>query len=196
VSEPGSRPAVSFLKEFVSNPQEIGAIAPSSNRLARELVDSVDWSSVHVAVEYGPGHGAVTAALLPHVQGKTFFAIERNQANARIFADRFPEVTLYVDSAEDIVEICRKEGVDNIDAVVSSLPWANFSEEIQDRILDATVSMLAPNGQFTTFAYMHGLALPSGRRFREALARRFGTVERSEVVWRSAPPAVVYHCVV
>jgi phospholipid N-methyltransferase len=41
---------------------------------------------------------------------------------------------------------------------------------------------------------VHGLVLKSGLRFREKIERRFRSVERSDVAWRSVPPAVVYHC--
>ena len=56
------------------------------------------------------------------------------------------------------------------------------------------MSVLAPDGQFATFSYVHALVLKSGLRLREKLERRFRSVERSEVVRRSVPPAVVYHC--
>lgn len=184
----------SFLKEFVSKPHQIGAIAPSSPSLARRLVEGIDWTRIEVAVEYGPGDGAVTVEVLRQVRSKTFFAIESNEVYADTFARRFPDVRLYLDSAVNVAQICRVEGVERIDFVLSSLPWANFSDGLQDRILDATLDVLAPNGQFSTFAYMHGLALPSGRRFRQKLMTRFGTVERSAVVWRNAPPAIVYWC--
>jgi phospholipid N-methyltransferase len=187
--------AVRFLKEFVSKPQEIGAIVPSSPALAREIVRSIDWDKVQVAVEYGPGLGAITGEILTKTEGKDFFAIELNQAYADRFSRSFPQVPLYRDSVANVVSITAEHGVEAIDCVVSGLPWANFSDTVQDEILDATFQVLREGGQFVTFAYMHGLALPAGRRFREKLARCFRKLDRSAVVWRNTPPAVVYHCV-
>ena len=94
-----------------------------------------------------------------------------------------------------MVDVCLRHGVDRLDCVISGLPWANFNDRVQDDLLDAMFEVMAPGGQFTTFAYMHGLALPSGRRFRAKLDDRFSRVDRGDVVWRNAPPAVVYHCV-
>jgi phosphatidylethanolamine/phosphatidyl-N-methylethanolamine N-methyltransferase len=189
-----TEPAVSFLKEFVTKPQEIGAIAPSSPALARAMVASIDWSAVDVVVEYGPGLGPITAEILKRAEGKEFFAIELNETNAELFSARFPGVALYRDSVANVVRIAAAHGVDRVDCVVSGLPWANFSDSVQDELLDAMFEVLPASGQFTTFAYMHGLALPGGRRFREKLRKRFRMVERTSVVWRNTPPAVVYHC--
>jgi phospholipid N-methyltransferase len=187
--------AVRFLKEFVSKPQEIGAIAPSSPALARQVVGSVEWDRVQVAVEYGPGLGAITGEILTRTEGKNFFVIELNQAYADRFRRKFPEVPLYRDSVANVAAIAAEHGVGAIDCVISGLPWAIFSDAVQDELLDATFQVLRDQGQFVTFAYMHGLALPAGRRFRKKLARRFREVDRSPVVWRNTPPAVVYHCV-
>jgi phospholipid N-methyltransferase len=186
--------AVSFLKEFVSRPHEIGAIVPSSPALARAVAASVDWSRVRVAAEYGPGLGSVTEEILSRIDGRDFFAVELNEVYANRFAERFPHVTLYRDSVANIVEICATHGVERLDCVISGLPWANFSDALQDQLLDATFRVLADDGQFVTFAYTHGLALPSGRRFRRKLDREFRNVTRSRVVWLNTPPAVVYHC--
>ena len=186
--------AVNFLKEFVTNPQEIGAITPSSEELAAALAGSIDWDRVRVVAEYGPGLGSITAAILERLDGQDFFAIELNQAYADTLSEQFPELTVYCDSVANIEEIAAAHGATPIDAVVSSLPWANFSQGLQDDLLDATMNVLAADGQFATFSYVHGLVLKSGLQFREKLERRFRSVERGGVVWRSVPPAVVFHC--
>ena len=186
--------AVNFLKEFVTNPQKIGAITPSSEELAVALAGSIDWDRVRVAAEYGPGLGSITRAILERLDGQDFFAIELNQAYADALSQQFPDLPVYWDSVANIEQIAAAHGATPIDAVVSSLPWTNFSEGLQDQLLDATMNVLAPDGQFATFSYVHGLMLKAGLRFREKLERRFRSVERSEVVWRSVPPAVVYHC--
>ena len=187
--------AVQFLKEFVSKPQEIGAIVPSSPALAREIVRGIDWDRVRVAVEYGPGLGAITREILTRTDGRDFFAIELNEAYADRFRRSFRQVPLYRDSVANVASIAAAHGVDAIDCVISGLPWAIFSDAVQDELLDAMFQVLREGGQFVTFAYMHGLALPRGRRFRDKLTRRFRTLEQSPVVWRNTPPAVVYHCV-
>ncbi len=61
--------------------------------------------------------------------------------------------------------------------------------------MDAMFAVLAPGGQFATFAYWQGVALPSGKRFARLLDQRFSSVGRSRTVWKNMPPAFVYRCV-
>ena len=183
-----------FLKDFVSNPTELGAITPSSSQLANALVESIDWSRVSVVTEYGPGLGAITEALIEKAREKDFFTIELNEKYANALSKKFPNLCVYQDTAANVQHILASHGAPSIDAIVSSLPWVNFSETLQEQLLDATMAVLSPGGQFSTFSYIHGLALKSGIRFSNKLSSRFKQVKRSRVVWRSIPPAIVYHC--
>src|SRR5690606_3695824 len=53
-----------FLCEFIRHPTRIGAVGPSSQRLARSMVGGIDWSSVKTVLEYGPGTGVFTRQIL------------------------------------------------------------------------------------------------------------------------------------
>jgi phospholipid N-methyltransferase len=74
------------------------------------------------------------------------------------------------------------------------LPWAEFSDDLQKRLLDSMMTVLKKDGQFVTFAYLHGLPLPAGRRFANRLPEYFSEVRRSRAVWKNVPPALVYRC--
>ncbi len=65
---------------------------------------------------------------------------------------------------------------------------------MQDSLLNATLESLKPGGQFATFAYLQGLLLPAGKRFKKKLAQSFSKVEKSPTVWLNMPPAFVYRC--
>ncbi len=67
-------------------------------------------------------------------------------------------------------------------------------EELQKELLDAMFSVLSEQGQFITFAYLHGLPLKSAKRFRSILEERFEFVSISPIVWRNFPPAIFYSC--
>ena len=81
------------------------------------------------------------------------------------------------------------------DAILSGLPWANFSRELQERLLGAVVAGLRPGGRFATFAYVPAAHFPPGRRFRALLEASFPRVETTRLVYRNFPPAFVYRCV-
>jgi phosphatidylethanolamine/phosphatidyl-N-methylethanolamine N-methyltransferase len=176
-------------------PGRIGAIAASSSYLAREMVDSFDWPRVRTVVEYGPGTGAFTRAILScRSADARYFAVELNDDFVGVMRQKFPDEKVYHRSVIDIQEICREEGVGQVDAIICGLPWASFPEQLQTDIMDAMLRVLAPTGQFATFAYLQGLLLPAGQRFRRRLPQSFGRVTTSRVVWRNMPPAFIYRC--
>ena len=99
------------------------------------------------------------------------------------------------DCVTKVAELCEKEGVSSVEVILSGLPWASFPKELQDRCLEAMFSVLPPGGRFATFAYLQGLMLPAGKRFRKLLDEHFSSVEISPTAWKNLPPAFVYRCV-
>lgn len=188
----------SFLREFILNPGHVGAIAPSSPALAKRMVECVDFEKARAVLEYGPGTGAFTGAILERLRpGAKFAAIELNPSYCEILRKKFPGARIVNESAAKAVAICRAEGMGEppcVDAVVSGLPWASFPEALQDELLGEMLKVLKPGGVFVTFGYQMGTLLPAGKRFAAKARRLFGRVERSELVWRNLPPAFVFRC--
>lgn len=186
---------LSFLGQFVLRPRVVGAVAPSSRALARTMAEWISWPEVAVVVEYGPGTGVFTQEILNRMRpGTRVIAVEVNPGFASRLAVRFPAVRVHRDSVQNIRAICEREGIGAVDAIVSGLPWASFSGQYQRELLQATCSVLRPGGQFTSFAYLQGLLMPSGRRFRGQLGRYFRSIQTSRVVWKNIPPAFAYRC--
>lgn len=186
---------VRFLAEFVTAPFTIGAIAPSSHRLARKMLEGVDLTGARAVVEFGPGTGVFTDHILPRLpKGCAFFAIELNATMVRLWRSRHPGVKIYRNSVHNVDRLCKKEGIEQVDVIFSGLPWASFDPELQDSTLDAALRVLKPGGQLITFGYRVGTILPKGRRFYRRLPEVFTNVERSEYVWRNLPPAFVVRC--
>ncbi len=190
------RESLTFLKEFIKHPTKVGAVAPSSQGLVSAMVDWFDWQTVRNVVEFGPGTGVFTEAIVQrlHPEAK-FFAIERSPEMAEVARKRCPQANIIEESATNLGAICDAEGMGQIDAVVCGLPWASFPESLQAEIMDAMIGRMADNGRFATFAYWQGVVLPAGRRFSRRLRASFPEVGRSHTVWRNLPPAFVYRCV-
>jgi len=185
-----------FLKEFVKNPRAVGAVAPSSSQLADAMVDGIPWDNVRTAIEVGPGTGAFTGVIRERLKPDArFFVVEINPSHCERLRVRFPDLTVHEGSATDLPSLCRDRQFDRADAVISGLPWASFPDELQDELLDAIVKTLRAGGGFSTFAYLHGIPTPAGKRFRGELERRFSVVGTSEPVWRNLPPALAYRCI-
>lgn len=187
--------AVKFLKEFISNPTSVGAIAPSSAGLAEAMVAGLDLQNAEAVLEYGPGTGAFTEYVLRGVGQQTkFAAIELNSRFAAEFRFRYPRVPLFEDSVANARKICDSAGIERVDCIISGLPWATFPSTLQIAILDEMMKVLKPNGSFVTFGYVHAVGLPPARKFAAILPRYFKTISKSSVVWLNLPPAFVYRC--
>jgi phospholipid N-methyltransferase len=187
--------SITFIKEFLKHPTKVGAIAPSSPGLVAAMVDGFDWETVRQVVEFGPGTGVFTEAIVErlHPDAK-FIAIERSPDLAAVVQERCPSAKIVQDSATNLNAICDSEGMGRIDAVICGLPWASFPESLQREIMDPMIGRMAEGGRFATFAYWQGVVLPAGRRFSKRLHASFRTVGRSDTVWRNLPPAFVYRC--
>lgn len=185
-----------FVREYLRAPRTIGAVAPSSRRLAELIVDLAGVSQSDVIVEYGPGTGSFTKRILQVKRpGAKLVAVEFHPAMAEQLRQQFPEVDVVEDSVANLGRILSERGLPKVDSIVSGLPWAAFDAGLRDQLLEATLAVLRPGGRFATFAYLEGSILPAGRRFRRKIRRLFTEVHRSPIVWANMPPAFVYQCV-
>jgi len=184
-----------FLREFAINPESTGSVAPSSNALAKEIVSGLALSNAEAVLEYGPGTGVFTPYVLRRIPYSCrFVAIELNEFFANHVKSTYPEVTIHQGSVAEARQICDAHDIAQVDCIISGLPWASFSQEKQRTYLDETMRVLKPGGQFATFALLHGLVMPSGRRFARMLRSYFSEVRISPIIWSNFPPAVVYKC--
>lgn len=185
-----------LLKQFLRHPLQVGAIAPSSEALCKELVSFLELGNARAVAELGPGTGVVTKEAIKQCAPDTrFFAVELDKQICEEFKTTLPDVDILNANACELDKLCQAEGIKELDAVVSGLPWASFPASLQQDILSAVVKSLKKGGKFSTFAYLQGMVLPSGRRFRKLLEKEFSEVTLSPVVWKNLPPAIVYRCI-
>ena len=112
-----------IFRQFLRNPSRIGAIAPSSPALCRELVGWLEVNKASAVAELGPGTGVVTREVLHQMGGQTrFFAVELDPEICRALRETLPEVKLYNANACDLKELCAQENIEALDAVVCGLP--------------------------------------------------------------------------
>ncbi len=186
---------IKFLKNFIKSPGTIGAIWPSSPFLAKMITSDIGLEKAPVIVELGPGTGVFTSRILDMKKAKSkFFAVELNKELYDAFKIKFPSITIHNGNATDLSSMVKKEGIDSVNVIICGLPWASFPAKLQDDLLNAIFDVLNPGGCFTTFAYLQGLLLPAGKRFKNTLKNHFSYVETSRTEWRNFPPAFVYRC--
>jgi phosphatidylethanolamine/phosphatidyl-N-methylethanolamine N-methyltransferase len=184
-----------LLGAFVRRPGRTGAIVPSSRELARLMTREMGLDTADTVVELGAGTGVFTRIIGERLRrGAVALAFEIDPILASQLEGTVPGVRIVNDSAERISEHLRAAGRESADAILSGLPWAVFSHELQQTLLAAVLRSLRPGGRFATFAYVPAAWFPPGRRFRKMLESGFASVETSPIVWRNIPPAFVYRC--
>jgi len=151
-----------FLRQWVKNPMRIGAIAPSSRRLADAMAHQVPGHGTGPVIELGGGTGNITAGLLragiaPH----RLVVLERDPSLHRLLRQRYPELRVVQGDAADLVKCMRPLGIDRADAVVSGLPLLSIPRDIQDEIVRGVFVLLPPGAPFIQFTY--GPYSPVGR---------------------------------
>ena len=152
-----------LLKQFLRHPFQVGAIAPSGKALCKELVSWLELDKAAAAAELGPGTGVVTREAIKHCNPNTrFFAVELDKAIYEKFKLILPDVEIFNANACELDKLCQAEGIKELDAVVSGLPWASFPAGLQQEILSAVVQSLKPGGKFSTFAYLQGMICREG----------------------------------
>lgn len=181
-----------FTRNFLLRPGEIGAIAPSSNALSREMVADIAPQDAGTVLEFGPGTGSLTK-MVADLAGspERYLGIEINPNFVRVLHDRFKDLPIVEGSAEDAERICVEYGVTSIRAIISGLPFACLPRTIQDNVIDAVERLLPVGAEFRTFQYVHSYGLPAAIRFRKLMADRFGAMHRRGPVFRNLPPAYV-----
>ena len=184
-----------FLCGFLAHPAAVGSVFPSSKALASATARAAGVADASVVVELGPGTGAITEAILAQLdEDAVFFAIERDAGFVKVLRKRFPDLTVYHDSAKNIGKHLDERGLEACDSIVSGLPWASFHEDIQDTLLDAILDALQPGGRFATYAYINNYPLPSAKRIRKKFQDHFSEFSIGQPVWKNVPPAIIYSC--
>src|ERR1051326_6042425 len=144
-----------YIVELFKKENKVGSVAPSSRFLVRKMIAPIGFHRADVIVEFGPGTGVITTELLKKMKPSSrLYIFEINKEFIETLSEIKDErVRLIEDSAEKIEEYLVKDGIKNIDYVVSSLPLAIIPREIEYNILHAASRALKKGGSFIQFQY-------------------------------------------
>ena len=177
-----------FLKQFFKQKKMVGAVAPSSRFLAHKMLNHLPLSTAKVIVELGPGNGVFTKKIIKEMGENTqLIVIELNDLfyNELSSTIQDPRVHIFHDSANKIGDFIKQIGQDKADIIISSLPLANFPEDLKTDLLDSIHNSLDEKGTFVQFQY----SLQS----KKAIKKRFVKTKITYTPF-NIPPAFVYSC--
>lgn len=175
-----------FLQEWFANPQRTGSVAPSSPQLAAAMAHWLPANPESFVLELGPGTGAVTEALIKRgLREDRLVAIERNPKMARLLREKFPRAQIINGDAWHLDHLLRsrREPIESVGAVISSLPLLNFPPEEAEALTQKIRSVLEPEGNWVQYSYHLGKKQVRGAASFQLRA--------SKIVWLNFPPARV-----
>ncbi len=180
-----------LLRAFLRHPRRIAGVAPASQPLVETILRPVPFDRVRVIVEWGPGTGRITQAILQRKRAETLYIgldvhapfVEHLQ---RLF-EEVPNAYFLLADFRETPALLRKHGLPRADAVISTLPVSLLPhpEEV------FRTAALSTRGVFVQ--YMYTLALFRGCWPPRWIRHYFGHYEMRLVV-RNLPPALVFHC--
>lgn len=175
-----------FGREWLRAPLRVGAVAPSSARLADAMTQGLTATCGPV-LELGPGTGVFTAPLLRRgIPAAQVAVIEASESFAAALALEYPQVTVIHEDAARIRHVT-PFGPGAADLVICGLPLLSMPRAKVLRIIAGCMRVLRPDGELRLFTYGHRCPIPP------AMLARLGLVtQRRTFVPLNMPPASVY----
>lgn len=172
-----------FFALALARPGLVGAVVPSSRRLARAMAAQV--GDAGALIELGAGTGAVTSALRHAAPAVPLLAVELQPDLAAGLQRRFPDVEVACAAAHEVLAQHPPAPADTV--LVSSLPFRSLPEPLRSTTLKALLHFIEahPARRLVQYTYQPRapFELPAHSPLRWSLR---------EVVWGNLPPAGVW----
>jgi phosphatidylethanolamine/phosphatidyl-N-methylethanolamine N-methyltransferase len=173
-----------FLRQLITNPRRVSAIAPSSAFLARAMAFGIGPKTGRV-VEFGPGTGKLTDGILrAGLPPQNLTLIELDPSFVGYLKTRFPEASVLQVGADTAAA----HVAPGVERVISGLPLLSMPFAVRAAIIGAAFEILAPKGVYVQFTYGQNAALSEAE-----LAAMGLKVANGAKVWLNLPPARVQY---
>jgi phospholipid N-methyltransferase len=182
-------PKMLFLRNFLKHPATLGSVVPSSRFVTERLLRKVDFHRARLIVEYGPGIGNISSAVINMMhRDACCVLIEVNpdfvRHLSRVFAGD-KRVRVIQESAANVEDVIQSLGFEAADYVISGIPFSTMPEELRFSILAASNRVLRKDGRLLVYQFRRSV-LPD-------LASVFSSVDE-EFEPRNVLPARLFYC--
>jgi len=174
-----------FAKSLLSQPKTLGAIAPSSARMAKIMASVIDLESDLPVLELGPGTGVITKAILETgISADKVYSVEYDNCFLAGLKGRYPGVNFLQGDAFRISQIAKELGIEQFDCVISALPLLNFPAAQRLRLVKSALKLIGNQRPMVQFSY--------GRRPPVPARPKYFSVIHMDSVFRNIPPARIW----
>ncbi len=144
-----------LIKNFLKD-RFVATVAPSSKFVLRRICKSIDFRRDITLVEYGPGTGVITKALLENMSPKSkLIAIEKNKnlcsCLRKIKDSRLKIINGDVLEIDKLLKNILKKG--KADYVVSGIPFSLYKKEQRAESIKKTNAILSDTGRFIVYQF-------------------------------------------
>lgn len=178
-----------YLKNLVRD-YRIASVTPTSSFGVRWICKRIDFGNASTIVEFGPGTGVITEAVLEKMRPDArLVLVELNRSFVRILRKKFPDprVSIHHADARNVRQVLAAEGLTSIDCLVTGIPFSYLPDEVRDRIICESAKLMREGGCLLAYQTIW----QQDRHLLDHLARYFdhtvGTIEL-----RNAPPLRLY----
>ena len=180
--------SMTFFKRFANSPRRIGSVAPSSKFLTKTMLDRVDWKNAKYIAELGAGTGVFTREIIKRArEDAKILVFEIDPDLQKMIRDEHPNhngLTIHSD-AQELYKHMNENNIDNLDFVISSLPFTVLPPKMTVKILNGVLKCLKPDGHFVAYQYSPIM--------KHVLLKKFTKIQ-TRFVMLNVPPAFVYDC--
>lgn len=143
---------LSFLKIALKDYRTVGAMAPGSRYFARRVANTIK-PDAKMVVEYGPGSGVITREILKILSpAGRLVVIEKNPDFVNFLKGvNDPRLEVIHDDVFLVLDNSESPKINDVDAVVSGIPFLVFAEKLQQEIIAKTHSILKTGGTFSFY---------------------------------------------
>ncbi len=177
-----------FFSNFLKKPKEVASIIPTSRHVIKHIINNIDFANAEYIVEYGPGIGNTTNALLKNLKPNAkLICFETNKKFCNFLEDHIKDTRLKVinDAAQNLDFYLKKYKITNIDYAVSGIPFSLINKENKKTIVRKTRDKLRTNGKFIVYQYSQHM-----KKYLDTYFKKIST----DLEIKNMPPTFIFAC--
>ena len=177
---------IRFIKGMMSTPKTVGAIMPTSARMANRMASIIDTGSGLPVLELGPGTGVITKAILDKgVKPEDLVSVEYSSEFVQHLRGKYPGVNFINGDAFSLSETLKDYRGMQFDSVISGIPLLNFPMHQRVTLIEELLKLIPVGRPVVQFSY--GPVSPVVARPDSYQIKHF------DFIVRNIPPAQIWH---
>jgi phospholipid N-methyltransferase len=146
---------IEFFKESLRNLKTVGTLTRSSRFLCKGMIKHIDFDKAKVIVELGAGDGVITKHILKNMHKDCLLMIFEVNDNFTTKLNDIKDNRLIViqDSAEKLEYHLDFNGLNEIDYVISAIPFVILPDDIANKIIMTCKKRMMQDGLYVQVHY-------------------------------------------